>query len=80
MIGQKIIKFDEAEKQDVATFKEVFNVELKGLPTDEVTLGEPVIGGLREVTVNGVTENLDLVDLGRNVVCRHALFKIRGRG
>jgi hypothetical protein len=78
MIGQKILKFDEVEDQNIALFKEIFNISLDGELTDSVELGEPLVGGLRKVTVNGVVSHLDLVDLGRSVVYKKAIFKIRG--
>jgi DNA-binding transcriptional ArsR family regulator len=55
-------KWLDAKVHDVETFNKIFNLsKLQGLNSkEEVKIGEMLIGGLREVTVNNCTQIIEL--------------------
>lgn len=60
MIGELINKFDEQQDNSIAAFNRLFHTELQG--KGEVVIGEMLVGGLREVFINGVPRRMVLTN------------------
>lgn len=67
MIGQLINKFEASEDNTVRAFNELFKESLE-YPSDSIVgIGEMLVGGLRELTIDNkvITMNLYNKDLTR---------------
>lgn len=63
MIGQLINEFDELFDPTLADFNKTFKMSLKGDLSSPIKIGTMVVGGLREVFIDGKIELIELPNI-----------------
>ena len=77
MIGQLINEFDSSNNTTLADFNDLFKTELEGDSSAQVEIGRMVLGGMRELIIDGKIELIELRDIAKRIeVGRHGKKKV----